>query len=63
MNNEFVDGVGSSAWYKWTDNYGGELSVLAGRAQFKIRIKISQDADENKELAKKLAQIAISKCH
>ena len=63
MNNEFVDGVGSSAWYKWTDNHGGELSVLAGRAQFKIRIKISQDADENKELAKKLAQIAISKCH
>lgn len=62
MKFEFVDGIGSSAWYKWNENYGGELAVLAGRATFNIVAKISDDPEENKELAKKLAEKVISKC-
>lgn len=59
---EFVDGVGTSAWYKWNETYGGELAVLSGRAQFDIRLKVSEDRDENRDLAKKLAQKVIDKC-
>ena len=59
---EFVDGLGSSAWYKWNELYGGELAVLAGQAKFYIDIKISSDPDENRELAKKLAEKVIAKC-
>ncbi len=59
---EFVDGLGTSAWYKWHDTYGGELAVLSGRATFEIRLKLSEDRDENRDLAKKLAQKVIDKC-
>lgn len=57
-----VEGLGSSSWYKWNDQWGGELVVLAGRAQFTILTKISDDSNENKELAKKLAQKVLAKC-
>lgn len=59
---EFVDGVGTSAWYKWHDTHGGELAVLSGRAKFDILVKVSKDRDENRDLAKKLAQKVIDKC-
>lgn len=59
---EAVPNLGSSAWYKWNEQYGGELVVLAGRASFTIIIKISQDAEENKQLAVKLAEKALAKC-
>lgn len=59
---EFVDGLGSSAWYKWNENYGGELAVLAGKAKFYIIIKISADPNENRDLARKLAEKVIAKC-
>jgi len=59
---DFVDGLGSSAWYKWNENYGGELAVLAGKAKFYIIIKISSDPDENRVLAKKLAEKVLEKC-
>ncbi|HUH28422.1 hypothetical protein [Gelidibacter sp.] len=57
-----VEGLGSSSWYKWSDQWGGELVVLAGRANFTILTKISNDPDENRELAKKLAEKVIAKC-
>jgi len=57
-----VEGLGSSSWYKWSDQWGGELVVLAGRASFTILTKISNDPDENRELAKKLAEKVIAKC-
>lgn len=60
---EAVEALGSSSWYKWNENYGGELVVLAGRAQFTIIIKISSDPDENRELAKKLAEKVLAKCN
>ncbi|MEO8772998.1 MAG: hypothetical protein ABI263_00050 [Gelidibacter sp.] len=58
----FVDGLGSSAWYKWNEQWGGELVVLAGKANFSIITKISNDPEENRELAKKLAEKVIAKC-
>lgn len=62
MKSEFVDGIGSSAWYKWNDKHGGELAVLAGRAKFNVRLKISDDAFENKEYAMKIASLILAKC-
>lgn len=62
MSYDFVEGLGSSAWYKWNEQWGGELVVLAGRANFTIVIKISADPDENRELAIKLAEKVIAKC-
>lgn len=59
---EAVDDLGSSAWYKWGDQYGGELVILAGRTKFQIRLKISQDSRENLEVAKKLARLVLDKC-
>lgn len=59
----FVEGLGSSAWYKWNDQWGGELVVLAGKAKFTILAKISNDPDENQELAKQLAERVIAKCN
>lgn len=60
---EAVKGLGSSAWYKWNENYGGELVVLAGSAQFTIITKISSDPDENRKLAKQLAEKVLAKCN
>lgn len=59
---DFVDGLGTSAWYKWNDNYGGELAVLAGKSKFYIVIKISDDSAENREMAIKLAEKVLEKC-
>ncbi|MGB3343950.1 MAG: hypothetical protein WBA61_08570 [Aequorivita sp.] len=59
---EFVDGTGSSAWYKWDETYGGELVVLAGKATFYINVKISDDPKENREIAEKLAEKVLAKC-
>lgn len=59
---EFVEGLGSSSWYKWNKNYGGELAVLAGKAKFYIIIKISDNPEENRDLARKLAEKVIAKC-
>ncbi|MCL8008924.1 hypothetical protein M8845_15945 [Gelidibacter japonicus] len=57
-----VDGLGSSAWYKWSDQWGGELVVLAGRANFTILTKMSADPDENRRLAIQLAEKVLAKC-
>lgn len=60
---EFVEGTGSSAWYKWSQKFGGELAVLAGKAKFNIKVKVSEDPEENRELAKKLAEKILDKCN
>lgn len=59
---DFVEDLGSSAWYKWNEQWGGELVVLAGKANFNIIVKISNDPNENKEVAKKLAEKVLAKC-
>ena len=59
---EFISDLGSSSWFKWNEQYGGELAVLAGKAKFYIIIKISDNPEENRDLAKKLAEKVIAKC-
>ncbi len=59
---EFVDGLGTRAWYKWNEQYGGELAVLAGKSKFYIINKISNDPRENLEVARKLAEKVLAKC-
>ena len=59
---EFIEDLGSSAWYKWNEQWGGELVVLAGKSNFTILAKISSDPVENREIAKKLAKKVLSKC-
>ena len=61
-NWDFVENIGSSSWYKWNNQFGGELAVLAGKAKFYIRLKISDDPQENLEVAKKLAEKVLAKC-
>lgn len=56
-----IEGLGSSAWYRWTQD-GGNLTVLSGRTKFDLKIKISTDREENKEVAKKLAAVILGKC-
>lgn len=60
---EFVDGTGNSAWYKWNERWGGELAVLAGKATFNIKVKVSEDPDENRGIAEKLAEMILEKCN
>lgn len=62
MDYAHVENIGQSAWYKWNENYGGELAVLLGRAKFDIRVKISKDSIENLDLSKKIAMIIVEKC-
>lgn len=62
MNYAYINNIGSSAWYKWNDDYGGELAVLANRAKFNVRMKISKDSLENLEYSKKMAILIIEKC-
>ncbi len=62
MQWEFVDGIGSSAWYKWNKDYGIEMAVLAGIAKFDIILKVSDNPEENLALAKKLAEKVLEKC-
>jgi len=59
---EFIEGLGTSSWYKWNEKFGGELAVLAGKAKFYIIIKISDNPKENRDLAVKLAEKVIAKC-
>ena len=60
---DFVEGLGSSAWYKWSEQWGGELVVLAGISQFTILTKISTNPEENREIAIKLAEKVLAKCN
>lgn len=62
MNYAKIDNIGTSAWYKWSDSYGGELAVLGGRTKFDIRIRISSDSVQNLEYSKKLAMLILGKC-
>lgn len=59
---DFVEGLGSSAWFKWNDQYGGDLAVMAGRAKFNIVIKVNDNPADNRKLAVKLAEKILAKC-
>jgi len=59
---EKIENFGRSSFWKFSVKNGGELVTLFGNEQFSIYIKISHDADENLELAKRLAQTVMDKC-
>jgi len=59
---ELIEDLGSRAYWKWGNKYGGELVVLTGEASFTIVTKISEDRGENLELAKQLAGEVIGNC-
>ncbi|HLT41262.1 MAG TPA: hypothetical protein VKZ95_01040 [Sphingobacteriaceae bacterium] len=63
MDFELVEDLGTRAYWKWGEQYGGELITLVGRSSFTIVSKISDDAHQNLELAKKLAREVINKCN
>ncbi|NLO71500.1 MAG: hypothetical protein GX102_11305 [Porphyromonadaceae bacterium] len=59
---EKVYGVGDSAYWDFTEKNGCNLVVLRGYETFTVHVKISLNADENLELAKKLALTILAKC-
>lgn len=63
MRWQYVDNLGTSAWYKWDDNYGGELVVLAGNAKFTILCKVDSNSEKNMNIAIDLAQKVLEKCN
>ena len=62
FNYTFVEGLGSSAFHKWHDEYGIELVVLVGAANFTIATKVSADKQVNLDLAIALAREVMAKC-
>lgn len=62
-NYDFIEGLGNSAWYRWNENTGGELAVLAGNMKFLIRTKVGEDPKENERISKQLANIILKKCN
>lgn len=60
---DLVENIGTRAYWKWGESFGGELVALVGRAKFTITTKVSNDPDQNLELARKLAQEVINKCN
>ncbi len=62
MEYEKVFDVGNSAYWRFTEDNGGDFVVLSGNETFTINVKISLNPEENFELAKKLALEVLSKC-
>lgn len=58
-----VPDLGTIAYWKWDDTYGGELVTLVGKAQFAVMAKVSDNSDADLEAAKKLANEVINKCN
>ncbi len=54
-----IDGLGDAA--AW-DHMESALAILVGRIEFKIFVEISEDVNQNQELAIKLAKIVLAKC-
>jgi hypothetical protein len=63
MNFELIEGIGTRAYWRWGDKFGGELVSLIGRSKFTVITKVSIDSSENLELAKRLALEVINKCN
>lgn len=61
-----VSGLGTAAyWERETaqgNHLGVNLYVLSGTVQFRIKLKVSDDDDENVRVAKLLAQEVLNKC-
>lgn len=57
----FID-LGTRAYWKWHDQHGIELIVLAGNTYFTIESKTSDKPEENLKIAKNLAKKIMNKC-
>ena len=65
--NKPVEGVGDYAYWYPTSvmgmKLGSKIVVLAGNAQFEVVAKVSENDEENFEMAKKIALEVLSKCN
>lgn len=57
-----VDQVGQSAYWKWNDMWGLEMSVLYGNTKFYLEVKIDEDPQKNLDAATKIANDILAKC-
>lgn len=58
-----VDQLGSSAYWKWNQQYGLELNVLAGTVSFSLRTRFSADAETTLPITIALAREILAKCN
>lgn len=58
-----VPDLGTRAYWKWDERFGGDLITLVGKAKFTVVAKVSKDPDTSLAFAKKLAQEVIDKCN
>ncbi len=58
-----VEGLGDRAYWNWRGEYGVNLVVLAGLAQFTIESRTSDDAASSLEVAVKMANEVLEKCN
>lgn len=54
--------LGESAYWKWHDEHGIELSVLSGAVTFTIVTKVSADSKKSLDVAVSLAKEVLAKC-
>lgn len=59
---EPIENLGDRSYWKWHDQYGIELVVLAGAAHFTIATKLSANAEPSLELAIAFAREVLAKC-
>lgn len=59
---EVLEGLGSSAYWKWDAQHGIQLNVLIDQFSFTIECKLSADMDDNLKLAEQLAKKVLEKC-
>lgn len=57
-----VEGIGQSAYWKWDDMWGLELSVLFGNTKFYLEVKIDEDPQKNLDVATKIANDILEEC-
>lgn len=57
-----IEGVGDRAYWRWHDERGLEMAVMAGEANFNLEVKISEDTQENVQVATALVQEILAKC-
>lgn len=55
-----ITGVGDAASWRIKEK---ELTVLVGKITFQVSVEVSNNDDENIELAKKLAAEVLAKCN
>lgn len=63
QNYNFEENLADRAYWRYHDDRGLEMAVLAGEANFTLHVKISADQDENLRVARGLVGEILSKCN